>query len=346
MNIYDISEQAGVSTTTVSRVLNGSAQVSSATREKVLAIMEKNGYTPNVFARSLGRGTMRTVGILIVDPSDPNACASLTASIGHLQRELRSYDYDSVIYCVSYDMKDKAECLRVMCERRVDAVIICGSFFIEKSAKNNQCIIDTAKQMPVILINGILDADNIYSFLCDDKESARRATKVMIDTGAKDILLLFRGVSCSEQRKRDGYIEALCSAGLPVRKEYIHKCPLDIHEGVDFIEKLAKKLHFDAVLATEDGIAMSVLKYANRNNISIPDELSLIGYDNTLLSECCHPELTSVNNNVEAASITAVSMLMHHIKDNGKIPSQVTVSSKIIFRETTKAYIDKVGEVE
>lgn len=340
MNIYDISEQAGVSITTVSRVINNSAQVSSATREKVLGVMEKNGYTPNVFARGLGHDTMHTVGILIVDPADPNACSSMTTAVGHLQRELRSFDYDSIIYCVGYDMKDKAEYLRVMCERRVDAVIIVGSFFIESNAKNNQCILETARQVPVILINGSLEAKNVYSFLCDDKESSRRAAAAMIDAGAKDVLFLYRGMSRSEQRKRDGYLEALSCAGLPVRSEYIRCCPLDVHEGADFVEELAKQLHFDAVLATEDGIAMSVLKYANRNHIPIPEKLSLIGYDNTILAECCYPELTSVNNNVDAACITAVSMLMHRIR-KGEIPSQVTVSSNIIFRETTKPPLQK-----
>lgn len=335
MNIYDISKQAKVSVTTVSRVINGSSLVSAATREKVLAVMEKNGYTPNVFARSLGHDTMHTVGILVVDPADPNACSSLTMAIGYLQRELRCFDFDSCIYCVGYDMKDKAECLRIMCERRMDAVVIVGSFFIESNAKNNQCILDTAKQMPVMLINGQMQGDNIYSFLCDDEGSAREATQALLQGGAKDILFLSQKMSHSELRKKNGYMQALRMAGIPVREEYMRKCPMDVYECANFVEAVSKEVHFDAVLATEDAIAMSVLKYANRNHISIPEELSLIGYNNTILADCCYPELTSVNNNTEAACVSAVSMLMHKLRDM-KIPTEITVSADIIFRNTTK----------
>ncbi len=335
MNIYDISEQAGVSITTVSRVINDNPLVSAATREKVLSVIEKNGYTPNVFARSLGHDTMHMVGILVVDPSDPNACGSMTAAIGYLQRELRSYNFDSCIYCVGFDMKDKAEYLRIMCERRLDAVIIAGSFFIEENAKNNQCIFDTAKQMPVMLINGQLDGDNIYCFLCDDKNSAFEATQMMLRGGAQNVLFLAQGMTHSERRKKAGYEAALREAGLPVREEYIRRSPLDIRESADFVEKLAKELPFDAVLATEDNIAMGVLKYANRNHLKIPEELCLIGYNNTRLADCCYPELTSVNNNTEAACVTAISMLMRKLQ-NMAIPSRFTVSASIIERQTTR----------
>lgn len=119
MNIYDVSREANVSAATVSRVINGSSKVSPATRKKVLDVIHKSGYIPNAFAQGLSHDTMRTVGILCVDPSDPNACGNFSMGIGYVQRELRGFDYDTVIYCVGYDMEDKASCLQTMCDRRV-----------------------------------------------------------------------------------------------------------------------------------------------------------------------------------------------------------------------------------
>ena len=98
MNIYDVSERANVSIATVSRVINGNPNVSEKTRKRVLAVMEELGYTPNVFARSLGLGTMRTIGIMCADSSDP----WLAGAIYYLEQELRRNGYDSLLCCSGY----------------------------------------------------------------------------------------------------------------------------------------------------------------------------------------------------------------------------------------------------
>ena len=95
MTIYDISEKAGVSIATVSRVLNGSPNVSDKTREKVLDIMERYGYTPNAFARGLGLNTMRTIGIMCADSSDPY----LAKAVYYIEQKLRLNGYDSLLCC-------------------------------------------------------------------------------------------------------------------------------------------------------------------------------------------------------------------------------------------------------
>ena len=100
MNIYDVSEHAGVSIATVSRVLNGNPNVSEKTREKVLKVMDELGYTPNVFARGLGLNTMKTIGIMCSDSSDPY----LAGAIYYLERGLRAHGYDAILCCTGqYD---------------------------------------------------------------------------------------------------------------------------------------------------------------------------------------------------------------------------------------------------
>ena len=95
MNIYDVSNKAGVSIATVSRVLNGNAKVSSATRNKVLDAMKELDYTPNVFARGLGLNTMKTIGIMCIDSSD----IYLANAVYYLEQELRKHGYDSILCC-------------------------------------------------------------------------------------------------------------------------------------------------------------------------------------------------------------------------------------------------------
>ena len=95
MNIYDVSRKAGVSIATVSRVLNGSPNVSERTRALVLEVMDQLGYTPNVFARGLGLGTIQTIGIMCSDSSDPY----LAHAIYYLEQGLRGFGYDSILCC-------------------------------------------------------------------------------------------------------------------------------------------------------------------------------------------------------------------------------------------------------
>ncbi len=104
MNIYDVSRRAGVSIATVSRVLNGNPNVSEKTRTKVLTVMDELGYTPNVFARGLGLGTMKTIGIMCSDSSDPY----LANAIYFLERELRANGYDSILCCTGTSLDTNA----------------------------------------------------------------------------------------------------------------------------------------------------------------------------------------------------------------------------------------------
>ena len=190
--------------------------------------------------------------------------------------------------------------------------------------------------MPVFLVNGYIDAPNVYSFRCGDRKGAFQAVNQMAKSGAKDILFLHHNMTGSVRSKLEGYQEALHQNGLTVRQEYICSCSLDIQESAAEVERLAEAgLKFDGVIATEDSIAVGVLKYAQRHGIAVPDDLCVIGFGNTNLTESCTPELSSVDNSVEAACVAAVSMLIHKLK-NHRIPSELTVSSAVVYRKTTR----------
>jgi LacI family transcriptional regulator/LacI family asc operon transcriptional repressor len=103
MNIYDISKKAGVSIATVSRVMNGSANVSEKTRQKILDIIREEDYTPNPFARGLGLNTMKTVGFLCADSSDQ----FFSRAIYYLERALRANNYDAILSCTGADLETR-----------------------------------------------------------------------------------------------------------------------------------------------------------------------------------------------------------------------------------------------
>ena len=197
LTIYDISEKAGVSIATVSRVLNGSRKVSPATKEKVLEIIKDCGYEPNVFARGLGTGTMKTIGILCADVAD----LYLANAVSFLERELRQHGFDTILNCTGYELQQKQACMKAMEARRVDAVILVGSHYVEKEEKKNKYIIDASCRLPVVMVNGYLKGKNIYCNLSDDYGAFYEAANYLIHFGRKNILFLYREETSSARAK-------------------------------------------------------------------------------------------------------------------------------------------------
>ena len=202
MNIYDISRLAGVSIATVSRVLNGSEKVSEATRRKVLAVMDQNGYTPNAFARGLGLNTMRTVGILCADSSD----IYLARVIYLLERELWKNSYASMLCCTGYKLEEKEKYLQLLLSRNVDALILAGSQFIEEKDEDNAYLYDAAKKVPVFLLNGVLAGSGAYSVVCDDALAVKEMTDELLELGCKRPIFLYRSLSYSGKQKLSGQV--------------------------------------------------------------------------------------------------------------------------------------------
>ena len=153
MTIYDISEKAGVSIATVSRVLNGSSNVSEKTKKKVLDVINQYEYTPNAFARGLGLNTMKTIGIMCADSSD----LYLAKAIYYIEQKLRANDYDSILCCTGYELGTKMSSMNLLITKKVDGIILVGSNFIYERESDNKYIADAAMQVPVMLLNADLE---------------------------------------------------------------------------------------------------------------------------------------------------------------------------------------------
>lgn len=332
MNIYDISRQAGVSIATVSRVLNGSDKVSPATRQKVLQVMEQNSYTPNAFARSLGLNTMRTVGILCADSSD----IYLAAAIYHLEQALREHSYASMLCCTGYGLEEKQKYLQLLLSRNVDALILAGSHFIEEKQEDNAYLHEAAGRVPVFLLNGALTGSNLYSVLCDDARSSREITERILSSGSVRPIYLYRSLSYSGRRKLSGFQDACLAAGIPEPQSRAFLCPGDIQETARLLENLEKEgCLFDACLASDDELAAGAVKYALRAGRRIPEDIQITGYNNSLLSVCSTPEITTVDNRVAFLCTTAVDLLMQ-VLEQKSVPSCTMFSADIVERATTR----------
>ncbi len=333
MNIYDIAEKSGVSIATVSRVVNGSDKVSEKTKQKVLAVMNEESYVPNVFAKGMAQNSMKTIGILCPDIADDY----MAKSVSYLEESLRENGYDCILGCSGHEQKSKEEHVSLLLSKRIDALILVGSTYSGRHAgeKEVRYIKEAAKRTPVFLINGWIDGENIYCTNADDYQAMYDVTTALIRRQKKRILFLYNSQSFSANQKMKGYEQALIDADYPVLGDLKFFTKNKIHQARDLLLTY-KNLEFDAVVATEDGLAIAAMKYAKAKDIKIPDELSIVGYNNSPLSIACEPELTSVNSSIEEqCSITVRNMLDVLNQKTENTAKRTVIPCEIVKRSTT-----------
>jgi len=329
MNIYDIAQRANVSIATVSRVLNGKHNVSEKTKNRVMEVIKELDYTPNIFARGLGLNSINVVGLMVSDISD----LYYANAVSFIERELRKFGYDSILCSTSDTYDSKKKYIDILLSKRVDAMFLIGSKFIEK--KDNSHITNAAQQIPVIIINGLIDDANVYSVLCDDFEATYKCVKMLTDKSINNIVYLYDTQTFSGMQKLAGYKQAMVDAGLPVNPKLIIKTTRNICDARNTINTLInEKTNFSAVVCSEDILAVGAVKAAIDNGIKIPEQLSIIGFNNSVLSKCCIPEITSVDNNLESLCITGVRTMVD-VLDGKSVPNKIVVSAQIIKRDTT-----------
>ena len=335
LTIYDISQKAGVSTATVSRVLNGSGNVSPSTQKKVMAVIEKYDYIPNAFARGMGLRSLQTVGILCADSSDLFAAKAIYL----LEQELQANGYEALLCCTGYNLGVKKNYLNLILSKKVDSIILVGSNFIAPSQIENEYIAEAAAQVPIMLLNASYNHPNVYSILCDDYNAMYETASSMIDSGISDILYLYNSESYSGMKKLKGFQDAWNEK---IPRDYSNNIcyykgkPDSIEDIAKFVGQIAeRRIPFRGVIAADDSLAIGAMKYAQRKGLSIPDDISVIGYNNSVLTSCCTPELTSVDNCLEMQTHQLVQTLLHVIAGE-EVPNKVIFSGKLIKRNTTR----------
>ena len=335
MNIYDISRRAGVSIATVSRVLNNSPHVSENTRKKVMAVIEGTGYVPNAFARGLGLNTMKTIGLLCPDASDPYLSQALT----YLERAFRQQGYDCLLSCTDKELQARQQGVELLKSRHVDGIVLMGSSFIEDIPSDNDYIRDAAQSVPVVLLNGAFPCDNVYGVQCDDQRAVKEATLSLLESGCKRILCLYHSNNYSGRKKLAGYRDAHAQFGRAVDEKLL--CYFDhdkgsVHQVCETLLQLEKDgLEFDAVLASEDILAVGALKYAKAAGKRVPEEMSIVGYNNSSLCVCTEPELTSVDNKL-LAICEHIAATMMGVLEGKEMPQKTIFTGELIKRGTTR----------
>ena len=326
--ISDVARRAGVGIGTVSRVLNDSPQVSEATRQKVLKAMEELDYVPNPFARRLSLGKTLTIGAVAPFFTRP----SFVERLRGVEAALADTGYDLLVYNVETPEK-RDRCLKeIPGSRRIDGLLIVA---FPPSDEDVERFV--AAGLPTVLIND--SPSSVSRVMIDDVKGGAMATRHLLELGHRKIAYISDPLTgpfnfTSSRYRYQGYCQALGEYGVPFRPEY-HRA--DEHGREQARDMTYQLLNLEepptAIFAASDTQAMGVLEAARDAGLTVPGDLSVIGYDDIELAEYLH--LTTIRQPLFVSGVEGVKLLLESITASPPTPRQVLLPIELVVRDTT-----------
>jgi LacI family transcriptional regulator len=325
--IHDVARAAGVSTSTVSRALNGSGRISSRTRQHVTQIAEAMGYQPNDLARSLLAKRSQTIAVLVPDITNPffpelvMGIERVAAARGHL-----------VLLCNSATEESTWRDLAALRRRQVDGIILIGA---RLSADRLAAV---TSGIPVVTVDREVPLPGASVVQSDHRAGGHAATSHLIGLGHRAIAHVAGPSWLSvAQLRRSGYADALAAARLPADERLVV-------EG-DFLETggyaaahelIGRGTEFTAVFAANDLMAIGVLAALEEHGRAVPGEVSVIGFDDIHLASYIRPRLTTVRQDIYRLGTRAAEILIDRLDAPGAAaPTQETITAELVVREST-----------
>ena len=328
ITIYDIARKAGVSASTVSRVINNYPHVKKETREKVLSLLKENNFVPNVAAQSLVTQSTKIIGILISDMRTTHH----TDSIYYIERELSKFGYSCLIYNTGVEPEGQKKIMQTLSKRNIDALILVGSVYQNKTVAD--AIERYIPTLPVVMFNGYIKADNVYGVISDEKKGVEECVKLLSQKGRKNIAFVLNNKTPSNNNKLKGFeigFEHYISDG----NSYV----LTTGSANDaIINKLASFIddnpEIDSIIFSEDYLAMIGIHVILQKGKRIPDDIAVIGINNSRFSEITNPTLTSLDTMLYDCCTQSVNNLIHAINGD-RISHKIVIEPVLVERNST-----------
>jgi LacI family transcriptional regulator len=331
MTINEIARLANVSKSTVSRVINRSGPVSPETEQAVKRAIESVDYRPSEVARSLTLKKTRTICLIVQDIRNPY----FARACWHAERFFRSSDYLTVICNADNDPENESSILSVMKQRNVDGILcISGQAEnggIEQFVRSNY--------LPVVLVDRELDHQQVSSVVMNNVYGGQLAVDYLFSLGHRRIAFVTSPYTAAERQRLRGYLAEHRNRGLPVGHELI--VSLDErrwYEGdVNTLLRLFSMTQQpSAIFASNDHKALQVLRLLRRNHIGVPQDISVIGYDDIEIASMVHPSLTTVHQPIDKMVQAGAAMLLRIIQKGEEPGERRVMTPWLVERESVK----------
>lgn len=333
LTIYDIAKEAGVSAATVSRVLTNNANVRKEKREKVLNLIEKYNFTPNAMARGLSDMQSKVIGIIAADIRNPYYAEVFVAC----ENAAREEGY-TVLLCNSLGITEReAMHLEMMQQQKVAAIIQLGGraddlFSNRKYVEKVNQVLST---IPVV-VTGKLDGTQCYEVQIDAERAAELLMDYLFSLGHRKVAMVGgRWDVISTSRKFQKYKEFLAAHKIPYKEEYIIEGSYDYESGYFGMNQILELEDVPtAVIAINDFAAAGVVRSASEHGCRIPQDISVVSYDNTHLTELLIPKLTSIDYDYVTYGRKLVDTAIAAAQRR-KLPRNQKVTPNLMIRESS-----------
>lgn len=325
----DVKNLAGVSISTVSRVINGTRKVSPDKTEAVNRAIEKLGYKPNELARSLVMKRSNTLGI-ILDDIGFNYMAQYLRGIDEIGK---MYKYDILLYSTFGNFETQKKAVEFLSSKQVEGIIV-----ISEKINNEILYLIREHEIPYIILDKYHSPEEFKTITIDYKQAMYDMTKFVIDNNHKNIAYLRdRSAYYSSESKENGY--QTCVDEYNLESWVFNTQDKSIESGYKFLEKNIKKLrdnNITAIIADSDILALGMLHYCYDNDIKIPKEFSISGFDNAEFTELYKPSITTVRLPYYDIGAIAVRMLVKILREEEEFTKSINLKHEIMIRETVK----------
>jgi LacI family transcriptional regulator len=327
VTIKDLAQEVGLSCATVSRALNNHPRISQNTKERVLRAAQARGYRPNYFAKSLVKRKSSLIGLLVYDFRN----TFYPALIRVIQDRAEDLGY-WVIQGSTDDQLDKSESLITsMMNTGVDGLIIASARTDDSTVRNL-----FHEGFPVVLANRRIHNDSGDYVVLDNEYGAYLAVSHLFKLGRRRIGMI-RGpsfTSTGEERFK-GYLKAIRDSGLPIEDGLVEEGYFREDVGYRLAKHLMSQSHSpDSILCGDDELAMGAMRALDDMGVKVPEDVALIGFDDSQLSSHPRIQLTTVSQDVVKMGTLAIEMLVRRIEGQSKIHERITLKPHLIIRKS------------
>jgi DNA-binding LacI/PurR family transcriptional regulator len=323
-NIIDVARRAGVSPATVSRVLSKKDLVRTETKTRVLAAMDELNYEPDSYGNRRQRKT-GTIAVVIPELTD-QFFSILIKGIGD---EGRLHGYSFLLYNTENSPDIERGVLEIALDKEIDGIVIVPSDDDPGLAE-----LFEERRIPYVFLDRLVSKEDIPSVVSDDEEGAYQGTKYLLDLGHRDILYIGGETRLSTERNRlKGFTRALADHDLSLSTQLVRECSFHYEEGYEeTLAILEKGYPFTAVFAASDLIAFGAKAAIEKHGLSVPDNISLVGYGDIPSSRFM--SLTTVSNPAYEMGKSAFRLLLDYIENRIATPKQIVLRPSVVFRST------------
>lgn len=327
--IFTVAKRAGVSIATVSRVMNDPQKVRERTRLKVEAAMRDLGYSRNAFAASLVTRRSDCVGLVVSNLSG----AFFTPLINTVEEVVSASGSYLIVTCGRNSASEVQHALDFMQQRRCDAIILYPSELADQALAT---ILKGNKNL--VVIHRTVAGFEERCVQVDNRAGARMATRYLIDCGHREIgVITGPHINPESTSRMASFMETMAAAHLPVPPERVYQGSFSAESGRQgMAELLAANASPSAVFCLNDQMAFGALEYCRECGITVPEKMSVIGFDDVEYANLIHPRLTTIHHPIDALAQAATDIALRLAVGDASLAPQPLLAPKLVIRDSVR----------